>query len=100
MWFFRRKERPKRKVFGFPCDQGVALGVRILAAHLEVPIYVVAEHLLQIGASLALPALEDEELRTELQEHLVNEHLLVPSFDDRNQYDQAVAAKALGKKLN
>ena len=100
MWFINRRRKQRRKIFGFPCDQSIALGVRILAAHLEVPIYVVAEHLLQIGASLALPALDDEELRKELHEHLVNEHLLSPSLDDRNQYDQAVAAKALGKKLN
>jgi len=98
MWFFNRKKPTKRRVFGFLCDPSLALAVKFIAHDLQCPIYPVAEHLLQLGAALVLPALEDEELKKELQEHLVREHLLVPTLDGQSEYDRATMAEALTKK--
>jgi hypothetical protein len=95
MWFFNRKKPKKRKVFGFLCDPNLARGVKTLARYLEVPIYPLAEHLIQLGAGLVVPALDDEEKKKELQEHLANEHLLVPSFDKDNEYDKELLFKVL-----
>ncbi len=96
MWFMNRKRPRERKVFGFLCDPKLALGVKMLAADLEVPIYPVAEHLLQLGVAQMYPSLEDEEAKKELQDHLISDHLLTSALDEQNEneYDQAAAANA------
>ena len=83
-WFFWKKSQRRRKVFGFLCDPELAVGVKMLAAALESPIYPLAEHLLQLGARQIAPALKDPELTKRLQQHLLKGHLLVsaPSADD------------------
>ena len=93
MWPLNRKKRRIRKVFGFSCDPKLAVGVRMIAADLEVPIYVVAEHLLQLGAAQIYPDLEDEEAKRQLQEHLVSHHLLRLALGEEDEYDAAAVAK-------
>lgn len=66
----------------------------MIATRLECPIYPVAEHMLQLGAEQVYPALQDEEFKKELQDHLASEHLLVPALAEQNEYDKAVVAKA------
>ena len=78
---------------GFLCDQNLTLGVKLLAADLGTPIYPVVEHLLQLGAAQILPALQREELKKQLQEHL-----LVPSLGEKNQNDLDMLAKAIMKR--
>ena len=70
----------------------------MLAADLGTPIYPVVEHLLQLGAAQILPALQREELKKQLQEHLLREHLLVPSLGEKNQNDLDMLAKAIMKR--
>jgi hypothetical protein len=60
----------------------------------------VAEHLLQLGAEQIYAALQDEELKKELQCNLASDHLLVPILDAHNDYDQAIVAEALAKQEN
>jgi len=93
MWFFSKKKHNERKVFGFLCDPKLAFGVKMIATQLETPIYPLVEHLLQLGVEQVYPALEDEDFKEELQEHLLNEHLLVPALDQQNDYDKAAAAR-------
>ena len=94
MWLFNRKRRKQRRVFGFLCDPKLTLGVKFIAADLKVPIYTVVEHMLQLGMAQMFPAIEDEEQKKELQEHLINGHLLVSALDEGNEYDEAAIARA------
>lgn len=56
--------------------------MKFLAAILEVPRYVITEHLLQVGSYHILQALEDPEKRQELEKHLVEAHLLGSELQD------------------
>ena len=63
-------------------DAGLVMGVKLLAMILEVPRYVITEHLLQVGSYHILQALEDPEKRHELEKHLIDVHLLGSELHD------------------
>ena len=63
-------------------DAELALGVKLLAAILKVPRYVIVEHLLQVGSYHIVQALEDPEKREELEKHLIEVHLLGSELQD------------------
>ena len=91
-----RKKAQNRKVFGFNCDQSLAQGVRLTARAIEFPIYVVAEHALQIGMATIAPILGDEKAREELEYHLQADHLLQKNLvQPITDYDRRLLA---GKK--
>jgi len=56
--------------------------VRLLAQVLEVPRYVLTEHALQLGCYQIHAASKDPERRQQLQEHLVEVHLLGTELSD------------------
>ncbi len=66
----------KRKQFNLTMAQDIVLGVKLIAAGLEVPMYVACEHILQVGSYQLLKALKNPEKRQKLTEHLVKVHLL------------------------
>lgn len=68
--------RVKRRQFNITVTKEIIEAVRLMAPALEVPTYVVTEHLLQVGAHSVLKAIKDSENRQKLQEHLVKAHLL------------------------
>ena len=68
----------RRGQFNFACDERIILGLKMMAQCLEAPVYVVAEHTLQLGASELMVIVEDEALRERLCRHLVEDHLLTP----------------------
>jgi len=57
-----------------------------MATILEVPRYVIAEHLLQLGSYHLIGVIKDREKREKLVEHLVKVHLLGDELSD----DEAV----------
>jgi len=72
----------RRKQFNMAIDAELVLGVKLLAAILKVPRYVIVEHLLQVGSYHIVQALEDPEKREELEKHLVEVHLLGSELRD------------------
>jgi len=79
----KRHERAiKRRQFNMTVDDRIVLGVKALAAILEVPRYVMTEHLLQVGTYHVLTAIRDEDKRRKLEEHLVKVHLLGTALSD------------------
>jgi len=72
----------RRRQFNMMVDERIALGVKALAAILEVPRYVITEHMLQVGSYHILQALEDPEKREELEKHLIQMHLLGSELRD------------------
>ena len=79
-----------RPVFGFPCDQQLALSIRMQSQDLQCPIYCVGEHALQIGGAAIESALQDSEAKKNLEDHLVKEHLLVLKLNPENSFDREV----------
>ena len=72
----------RRKQFNMAIDAELVLGVKLLAAILKVPRYVIVEHLLQVGSYHIVQALENPEKREELEKHLVEVHLLGSELRD------------------
>ena len=66
----------RRKQFNLTMAEEIILGVKLIAAILEVPQYVACEHILQVGSYHLLRDLNDPKKREELKEHLVKVHLL------------------------
>ena len=66
----------KRMQFNLTIDENIIETVKLLAIVLEVPRYVITEHLLEVGAYFVLKAIKDNDNRQKLQEHLVKAHLL------------------------
>lgn len=75
----------RRKQFNMTIDAELVMGVKLLAAILKVPRYVITEHLLQVGSYYIYQALQDPEKRQELEKHLIGVHLLGSElWDDEN----------------
>jgi len=72
----------KRRQLNFNCDEDIIIGIKFLAAILEVPYYVIGEHLLQVGSYHVLTVIKEPEKRHKLQEHLVKVHLLGDELSD------------------
>lgn len=72
----------KRKQLNFNCDEDIIIGIRFLAAVLEVPRYVLAEHLLQLGSYHLIEVIKDLKKREKLVEHLVRVHLMGSELKD------------------
>jgi len=74
----KRIKTIKRKQFNLTMAEDIVVGVKFIAAIMEVPIYVACEHILQIGIGsyYILEVINDPESRESLKDHLVQVHLL------------------------
>jgi hypothetical protein len=74
----RFRKEIKRQQFNFYCDWKVVVTLKAFAHKLEVPVYVLTEHCLQLGVLEVIDLMEDEALNDQLCRHLVRDHLLTP----------------------
>ena len=72
----------KRKQFNLTIAEDIILSVKLIAAILEVPKYIVCEHILQVGSYHILKTLNEPEKRQKIIEHLVKVHLLGDELND------------------
>lgn len=93
-----KKKKPRRPVFGFLCSPTLAALIRGTARNLRLPIFCLAEHVVQAGLAVILPQLEDEGFRERLCAHLIESHLLVDAAGE-NEYDRAAMAEARQKEV-
>jgi len=68
----------KRQQFNFCCDWSITVTLKAFAHKLEVPVYFVTEHCLQLGLLEVIDLMQDEALKDQLCRHLVRDHLLTP----------------------
>jgi len=67
-----------RKQFNFYCDRDLIAIVRYMADKLEIPVYPLMEHIVQLGVHEIIVLEGDEASRDQLCRHLVRDHLLTP----------------------
>ena len=72
----------KRQQLNFNCSEGIIDALQFIAVILEVPRYVLAEHLLQLGSYHVAKANRDPKKRERQVEHLVQVHLLGDELTD------------------
>jgi len=72
----KRIKTIKRKQFNLTMAEDIVFGVKFIAVIMQVPMYVVCEHILQVGSYHLLEAMDDQESRKRLKDHLVQVHLL------------------------
>jgi hypothetical protein len=84
-----------RDQWNFACDKRISIAIKMLAKELEIPIYPLCEHILQLGMSEVVIATENENLKEELCRHLVQSHLLVPETELEPPSEGALRARSV-----
>ncbi len=81
---FVRKEIA-RKQFNIICDERLIHALKFSARYLEVPVYVITEHAIQLGLHEIHLEKHEPAYKENLQRHLVKHHLLVDNLDPINE---------------
>ena len=89
----KHRRRIERSQFNFACAPSLIVATRVLAEQLEVPVYLLMEHLIQTGAKALAPCLHDPSRKEDLQRHLLRDHLRVTQLDPRKEPDYSALAE-------
>jgi hypothetical protein len=87
------RKDPGRRVFGFGCSPGIQAQLKMLAGHLQVPIYALGEHALQLSAGLIAKMAENSEESTLLRRHIIEIHVEARTVEKISAYDQDMAER-------
>jgi hypothetical protein len=88
-----------RRVFGFACSPDIAARLKMLAAKLNVPIFALVEHALQLSAEVIAKAVESPEESTLLRNHLTGVHVEARTIEKISVYDQNMAERLDEERL-
>ena len=86
-----KREEIGRKQLNFACDINLIARLKLLASYLDIPLYPLAEHVLELGISEITVIVKDKALTESLQRHLLEDHLLVGRLNpaDKHTSDRA-----------
>lgn len=79
-----------RHTFGFPCTSSLHADIKMRAGELQVPIFALAEHCLELGID-TIEDVEDSEERDLLRKHLIEHHINRRTIEKFNWYDEELA---------
>ena len=82
-----------RRVFGFACSPDIQALLKVLAGQLNIPIYALVEHALQLSAGLIRKMAENAEESVILRRHLIESHIDARTLEKISVYDQDMAAR-------
>lgn len=88
-----------RRVFGFPCSPDIPAQLRMLAGELQVPIYALAEHALQLSVGLIAKMKENPEENEQLKRHIIEIHVDARTVEKISAYDQDMADRLNEERL-
>lgn len=88
-----------RHVFGFACSPDIHADIKMLAGELQIPIFALAEHCLQLAIGSINKANENAEERELLRKHLIEYHVDQRTIEKFNWYDEGLAKELNEERL-
>ena len=82
-----RRDDRRRKTYGFRCDPGLQAFMKALADELDVPLFALSEHALELGSMQIEAAKADPAEREEMCLHLAEAHVLERTLEKISRYD-------------
>jgi len=80
-----------RKVFGFQCSPDIHATLRAQADKLHVPLFALAEHVLQLGSMQMVEIMNNPAELELLRRHLVESHVDMRTIEKIERYDKEAA---------
>jgi hypothetical protein len=88
-----------RRVFGFPCSPDIPAQLKLLADQLNVPLYALCEHALQLSANQVAKAVANPEEITLLRKHLTEIHIEARTIEKISSYDRDMGEQLERERL-
>jgi hypothetical protein len=80
-----------RRIFGFPCSPDIQARLRMLAGKINVPLYALSEHSVQLSVGLIAKMAEAPEECELLRRHILDDHVGRRTIEKISQYDEKMA---------
>ncbi len=80
-----------RKVFGFQCSPDIPASLKLLADQINIQLFALAEHALELGTMQIKDAMNDPEELESLRHHLTETHVELRTIEKVARYDEETA---------
>jgi hypothetical protein len=81
----------ERKIWGFPCAPDIPARMKVLADQLQIPLYALTEHALQLSAGLIARMAEKPEESQLLRQHILDNHVGRRTIEKMSHIDEEMA---------
>jgi hypothetical protein len=81
----------ERKTWGFPCSPDIYARMKMMADRMNVPLYGITEHALQLSAGLIARMVEQPEEEQLLRQHILESHVGKRTIEKIARYDEEMA---------